>query len=76
MTVTRLEYKFTYYSKAEVPCNISVFVVRASGEPENSWEGSPRWTAVEELEAGILPSQRAVLGLLKSMRGSSEEDKH
>jgi 8-oxo-dGTP pyrophosphatase MutT (NUDIX family) len=73
LTVTGQEYKFTYYSAAEVPCNISVFVVEASGEPKDSWEGAPRWTALEELEAGLLPSQRAVLALLRESAGGRGE---
>jgi len=67
MTVTEQELKLKYFSDADVPCNISVFEVQASGEPKGSWEGAARWTTLAELEPRILPSQQAVLGLLRKM---------
>jgi 8-oxo-dGTP pyrophosphatase MutT (NUDIX family) len=54
-----------YYSAADVPCNTSVFEVQATGELRNSWEGSPRWMTVDELEPRLLPSQRPLFGLLR-----------
>jgi 8-oxo-dGTP diphosphatase len=71
LSVTRKELKVKYYSEAEVPCNISVFAVEASGELKNSWEGSPQWTTVAEIEPRLLPSQRPVLDLLKEMSQTS-----
>ena len=67
LSVTGNELKLHYYSDADVPCNISVFAVQALGELKDSWEGSPRWTTVAELEPRLLPSQRPVLDLLKTM---------
>src|SRR5271169_3926578 len=61
LSVTGKELKLHYYSDADVPCNISVFEVEASGELKNSWEGSPQWTTVAEIEPRLLPSQRPVL---------------
>jgi ADP-ribose pyrophosphatase YjhB (NUDIX family) len=65
LSVTGKELKLKYYSDADVPCNISVFAVQASGELKNSWEGSPQWMTAAEIEPGLLPSQRPVLELLK-----------
>jgi 8-oxo-dGTP diphosphatase len=67
LSVTGNELKLHYYSDADVPCNISVFAVQARGELKDSWEGSPRWATVAELEPCLLPSQRPVLDLLKTM---------
>lgn len=67
LSVTGKELKLHYYSEADVPCNISVFEVQASGELKNSWEGSPQWTTVAEIEPRLLPSQRPVLDLLRTM---------
>lgn len=55
-----------YHSTDDVPCNISVFEVRAEGELRSSWEGSPRWVSLADLESRILKSQRPVLKLLTS----------
>jgi len=60
-----------YFSDADVPCDISVFQVQASGELKNSWEGSPQWMTVDELELHLLTSQRPVLDLLKKMPANS-----
>jgi len=65
LSVTGKELKLKYYSDADVPCNISVFAVQASGELKNSWEGCPQWMTATEIEPGLLPSQRPVLELLK-----------
>ena len=67
--------KLKYYSDADVPCNISVFEVQASGELKNSWEGSPQWTTVTETEQRLLPSQRPVLELLRQMSTNALDSK-
>lgn len=67
LSVTGKELKLKYYSDADVPCNISVFEVQASGDVKNSWEGAPQWTTLAELEPRMLPSQRPVLELLRTM---------
>jgi len=72
LTVTGKELKLKYYSDADVPCTISVYEVQASGEPQDSWEGSARWTTLAELEPRILPSQIPALPLLKSMTNTEE----
>lgn len=65
LSVTGKELKLKYYSDADVPCNISVFAVQASGELQSSWEGSPQWMTAAEVEPRLLPSQRPVLELLR-----------
>ncbi len=67
LIVTGKELKLKYYSEADVPCNISVFAVQASGELKNSWEGSPQWMTLAELEPSCFPSQRPALELLRKM---------
>jgi ADP-ribose pyrophosphatase YjhB (NUDIX family) len=65
LIVTGKELMLKYFSDADVPCNISVFAVEASGELKNSWEGSPQWMTAAELEPRFVESQRPVLVLLK-----------
>ena len=62
-----------YHSVADVPCNISVFVATANGELTDSWEGSPRWMTLAELEPRLIESQRPVLGLMKRLRDQSRD---
>jgi hypothetical protein len=63
-----------YHSTADVPCDISVFAVQATGELKNSWEGSPRWMTMAELEPRMLESQRPVLELLRKMCAASQQE--
>ena len=65
LKVSGEELQLRYYSTADVPCNTSVFEVQATGELKNSWEGSPRWMTVDELEPRLLPSQRPLLDLMR-----------
>jgi ADP-ribose pyrophosphatase YjhB (NUDIX family) len=75
LSVTGKELKLHYFSDADVPCNISVFEVQASGELKNSWEGSPQWTTVAEMEPRLLPSQRHVLELINEMSRNAPDSK-
>jgi len=50
-----------------VPCNISVFRAEATGELKESWEGTPRWITMEDLEPRLIKSQRPVLELMKKI---------
>jgi 8-oxo-dGTP pyrophosphatase MutT (NUDIX family) len=65
LSVTGKELKLEYYSDADVPCNISVFTVQASGELKNSWEGTPQWMTADEIEPALVLSQQPVLELLR-----------
>jgi 8-oxo-dGTP pyrophosphatase MutT (NUDIX family) len=67
LSVTGKKFRRKYYSDADVPCNISVYEVQAAGELKNSWEGSPQWNTVAEIELRLLPSQRPVLDLLSEI---------
>ena len=73
LSVTGEQLRTRYHSTADVPCWISVFEVKASGELKGSWEGSPRWMTAAELEPRLLESQRPVLELLKNI--SAEEER-
>ncbi|MGO8795796.1 MAG: NUDIX hydrolase [Candidatus Sulfotelmatobacter sp.] len=72
LSVVAQEFKLKYFSDADVPCNISVFEVQATGEVRNSWEGSAQWNTVAEVEARLMPSQRPVLELLKAMEAGEQ----
>ena len=65
LRVTGLDLRMRYHSTADVPCNISVFEVQADGELKKSWEGSPRWIPLAEIETKLLKSQRPVLPLMR-----------
>jgi ADP-ribose pyrophosphatase YjhB (NUDIX family) len=73
LTVTAEELKMRYHSTADVPCIIAVFEAEASGELRDSWEGSPRWMTVAELEPRMLASQRRVCELLKEIAAAHED---
>jgi 8-oxo-dGTP pyrophosphatase MutT (NUDIX family) len=74
LRVTGQELRMRYHSTADVPCDISVFAVQAAGELKNSWEGSPRWMTMAELEPRMLESQRPVLELLRKMCAASQQE--
>jgi 8-oxo-dGTP pyrophosphatase MutT (NUDIX family) len=74
LRVTGEELRMRYHSTADVPCDISIFEVQATGELKNSWEGSPQWMSVAEIEPRILPSQFPVLELLRKMCAASLPD--
>lgn len=69
LTVTSAELQMKYHSTSDVPCNISVYAVEAGGEPRDSWEGSPRWMTIAELEPRFMKSQRPVLDLMRKICG-------
>ena len=72
LNVSGEEFKLRYYSRTDVPCTISVFAAQARGELKNSWEGSPRWMALDELEPRLLRSQHPVLELLRELSGKGK----
>jgi 8-oxo-dGTP pyrophosphatase MutT (NUDIX family) len=74
LRVTGQELRMQYHDTADVPCDISVFEVQATGELEDSWEGSPRWMATAEIEPRMLHSQRPVLELLRKMCAASHHE--
>jgi 8-oxo-dGTP pyrophosphatase MutT (NUDIX family) len=74
LRVTRQELRMHYHSTADVPCDISVFEVQAKGELKNSWEGSPQWMTMAEIEPRMLKSQRPVLELIRKICAASQHD--
>ncbi len=50
-----------YKTEADVPCVLSVFEAEATGELTPSWEGSPRWLPVTQIQSQLLPSQRPIV---------------
>jgi len=41
--------------------------VQATGEVKNSWEGSPRWMTIDELEPDFVESQRRLIEVLRKI---------
>jgi 8-oxo-dGTP pyrophosphatase MutT (NUDIX family) len=66
LNVTSLDLRFRFDSTADVPCHVAVFEVQVEGELKDSWEGSPQWMTLAELEPRILKSQRAVLEWMRN----------
>lgn len=68
MSVSHYEFVSRYFSSLEVPCNISVFRVQASGRMCDSWEGTPVWVGLPQLRGRITRSQRHIVeNLLNSL---------
>jgi 8-oxo-dGTP pyrophosphatase MutT (NUDIX family) len=67
LTVCGKELVLRFYSEVDIPCTVSLFKVQATGEVKDSWEGSPQWMTVEELEPTFVESQRAALEVLRKM---------
>ena len=57
LEVTEAELDFRYFNSEEIPCNISMFKVGASGNLRGSWEGLPQWVERAAMRTGILKSQ-------------------
>jgi ADP-ribose pyrophosphatase YjhB (NUDIX family) len=64
LEVTHIEFRLRFHSTAGVPVDISVYAVVAKGELRQSWEGSPHWMTLKEIEPRLMKSQRPVLQLL------------
>jgi ADP-ribose pyrophosphatase YjhB (NUDIX family) len=70
MAVRGKKLILSFYSEVEFPCKISVFEVQvASGTAKKSWEGSPRWMTLAEIEPQLLESQRPVLPVFRKVMG-------
>ncbi len=74
LRVTAHELRMRYHSTADVPCDVSVFEVQAKGELKTSWEGSPQWMTLAELEPRMLRSQRPALELLRKLSAASQPE--
>ena len=67
LTITHAEFRLRYHSAADVPCHISVYEAKATGEARDSWEGSPSWMVPKEIEPRLVKSQRPLLELMKKI---------
>jgi 8-oxo-dGTP pyrophosphatase MutT (NUDIX family) len=65
LTLARSRLILRYDSSIEIPVNLTVFEVEASGELRDSWEGMPCWLPCSELQQRIIPSQRRVVEILQ-----------
>jgi 8-oxo-dGTP pyrophosphatase MutT (NUDIX family) len=52
---------FEYRSRAEIPCQLTVFEAQVSGILKDSWEGSPCWRSAAEIKDLLLPSQKQII---------------
>lgn len=66
LEVTACERLWQYRSAAEIPCDITVFRVRATGQERGSWEGDPKWVTMPEMRAGMVASQLPIADKLLS----------
>ena len=71
LTMTGNKLLMRYHCTVDFPADIAVFEVQASGELKDSWEGSPRWMTVEELEPEFVESQRRVIEVLRNLSGDA-----
>lgn len=71
LSVTGNKLLMRYHCTVDFPADIAVFEVQATGEVKDSWEGSPRWMALEELETGFVESQRRVIEVLKDLSSNA-----
>jgi len=67
LSVTGMTFKMTYPSVSDVPCDIAVYNVEATGEIRQSWEGTPHWMLISELEQRLVKSQRPILDLMREI---------
>jgi 8-oxo-dGTP pyrophosphatase MutT (NUDIX family) len=65
MTVSGKEVVLRYHNDVDFACNLTVFRAQASGNLRNSWEGSPQWRTVEEIEPELVESQRPVMEVFR-----------
>lgn len=72
--VTRLSRQTQYHSAADVPCKISLFIVEAEGELRESWEGSPQWLTLGELEPKLIKSQKLAVEWMRKIDGADKEN--
>jgi len=72
LRVTGLSLQTRYHSTADVPCTISVFSVEAEGELKESWEGTPQWLALGELELELIKSQKPVVEWMRKIEVEQE----
>lgn len=66
LSVSARKLILRFYSDVDFACNISLFEVRVSGDALNpSWEGSPQWMTIAEIEPQLVESQWPVLPVFR-----------
>ena len=66
LTVTSAELKLVFETSLLYPTRTSVFEATVEGEPRGSWEGRVVSVSLEELEHGIMKTQKPVVDYLRS----------
>ena len=66
LSVERAELLFDFRLDKPFPVHTFVFEVNTKGELRESWEGVPVVVGLEELEKGIVVSQRPIVSYLRS----------
>src|SRR5262249_9716745 len=54
LEVEQARLLFEYRSTSDVPCVVTVFEATANGTLGGSWEGTPRWLSISEVNSRIL----------------------
>ncbi len=72
MTVSGKKLVLRFYDEVDIPCNIALFELQASGELKGSWEGTPRWMKLEQIEGQMLKSQRPALEVFRRIAGQKQ----
>jgi ADP-ribose pyrophosphatase YjhB (NUDIX family) len=53
-----------FYNNVDFPCNVSLFEVQLAADSlASSWEGSPQWMTIDEIEPQLVASQEPVLAV-------------
>ncbi len=63
----KVEFLFRFESSVFYPVTTSVYEAEGEGNSSGSWEGQARVATLDELDARIIPSQRAIVEYLKSL---------
>jgi len=66
LEVEQARLLFEYRTTSDVPCVVTVFEVAANGTLAGSWEGTPRWLSLLEVQSKILPSQMEIVRRISS----------
>ncbi len=61
LQITECNLLGRYFTRADIPCNVTVFRTLATGQTRESWEGTPIWVTLPDLRAHITESQRPIL---------------
>jgi 8-oxo-dGTP pyrophosphatase MutT (NUDIX family) len=55
------EFAFRYESHIDIAVRIAVFHVDAAGEVRGSWEGTPQWMEIADVQCDVLRSQKYIV---------------